>query len=207
MPATFAFAQAGAGIQESRTIDPRFRGDDRMKTAMPLRVSRLDLPREPYWLDLPFDVRIKVRPLDAALFAAATKLAAESLNQTRPDFARAIAAGESAQAVSDGVWAATLTTALAQLAILDWTGVVDDEHGPCPPEPSFIDHVFQRNWMVALEFHRLYALQAEGIIAEGEGCAPAPNGSSAGAPTIAAVAATTPSQTPDARPRARTALA
>ena len=166
---------------------------------MPLRVSRLDLPQEPYWLDLPFGVRIKVRPLDAALFAAATTLAADTLARTRPDFVRAIEAGNSAQAVSDGVWAATLTTALATLTILDWTGVIDDESGPCPPDAAFIEHVFQRNWMIALEFHRLYVLQAEGLVAEGEDCAPAPNGSSVGAPNIAGPAATAPSQAPHAR--------
>lgn len=151
---------------------------------MPLTISRFDLPREPYWLDLPFGVRIKVRPLDAALFAAATRLAAEMLSEAQPGFVRAIEAGESAKAVSDGVWAATLTTAVAQLAILDWTGIVDEESDPCSPDREAIHLVFDRNWMVALEFHRLYVLQAEGLVAEGEDCAPAPNGSSAGAPRI-----------------------
>ncbi|NBC34903.1 MAG: hypothetical protein GVY13_19705 [Alphaproteobacteria bacterium] len=152
---------------------------------MPLTISRIDLPREPYWLDLPLGVRIKVRPLDAALFAAATRMAADTLSETQPGFAQAIAVGESARAVSDGVWAATLTTAVAQLAILDWTGVLDGETDPCLPDPQAIRLVFDRNWMLALEFHRLYVLQAEGLIAEGEGSAPAPNGSSAGAPTTA----------------------
>ena len=110
--------------------------------AMPLTISRFDLPREPYWLDLPFGVRIKVRPLDAALFAAATRLAADILSEAQPGFVRAIEAGESAKAVSDGVWAATLTTAVAQLAILDWTGVVDEESDPCLPDREAIRLVF-----------------------------------------------------------------
>lgn len=177
---------------------------------MPLRVGRLDLPREPYWLDLPLGVRIKVRPLDAALFTAATRLAAKTLNEARPGFARAIAAGDSARAVSDGVWAAALTTEVAQLAILDWTGVIDDDSVSCPPDATLIRSVFNQNWMIALEFHRLYVLQAEGLVAEGEGCAPAPNGSSGRAPTIAADAPASPSPPtaplpPDQKQTARTA--
>lgn len=164
---------------------------------MPLTITRIDLPRQPYWLDLPFGVRIKVRPLDVALFSAATRMAAETLSETKPGFARAIAEGESAKAVSDGVWAATLTTAVAELAILDWTGVIDEENGPCLPDRQAIHQIFDRNWMVALEFHRLYVLQAEGLVAEGEGCAPAPNGSSAGAPSTAEPAARPETDFPD----------
>ncbi|MBI1207419.1 MAG: hypothetical protein GC191_09030 [Azospirillum sp.] len=42
---------------------------------------RLDLPREPHWLDMPHGVRLHVRPLDTATDAAARAAAAADLRE------------------------------------------------------------------------------------------------------------------------------
>jgi hypothetical protein len=43
----------------------------------------LDLPTEPYWLDLPRDVRVEIRPVTTAVMAAAQAAASRQLGLIR----------------------------------------------------------------------------------------------------------------------------
>lgn len=90
---------------------------------------RLDLKREPHWLDLAHGVRVKVRPCSSALIFAARR-AAEAFDGTGPE-----AAGERM---------ALFLRQLAQLAVIEWEGIGDAEGKPAPVTPegvaALMDH-------------------------------------------------------------------
>lgn len=48
----------------------------------------LDIPVEPYWLDLPRGVRVEILPVSAALMAATQAGSARRLGALRPAFSR-----------------------------------------------------------------------------------------------------------------------
>ncbi|MFC7543659.1 hypothetical protein ACFQU2_35245 [Siccirubricoccus deserti] len=92
----------------------------------------LDLPVEPYWLDLPRGVRVEIRPVTTAVMAAAQAGSARRLGALRasqadldPDMARGLAF-------------AFLVKALARHAVTAWEGVGDAAGKPLPlsPRPS-----------------------------------------------------------------------
>ena len=74
---------------------------------------RLDLKREPHWLDLGHGVRLYVRPLTTALMMAARAEAQRADTSSASDTEAA------------GVRTAALIKALARLAVLDWQGIGD----------------------------------------------------------------------------------
>lgn len=84
---------------------------------------RLNLKKEPHWLDLGMGVRVLVAPFTAALMSAATT--SPSLRKLHAD------------ATSD-LRFYTLSVELAKLAILEWDGVGDDEGQPAEVTPEGI---------------------------------------------------------------------
>jgi hypothetical protein len=104
---------------------------------------RLDLKREPHWLDLGHGVRLHVRPCTTALMMAARaevqRAAAPSQNETQ-------AAGERT---------AALVKALGRLGIQDWQGVGDADGKALPVTPDGIDALLDL-WPMAQAFERLY---------------------------------------------------
>ena len=103
---------------------------------------RLDLKREPHWLDLGHGVRLHVRPCTTALVMAA-----------RAATARA------ARALPDDGAAGTLTAAfvktLARLAVDGWEGVGDESGQPVAITPEGIDALMDL-WPIADAFERQY---------------------------------------------------
>ena len=84
---------------------------------------RLDLNREPAWLDLASGVRVLTEPLTTALMmAACSDPGVEGLPETATDEDRALALGR----------------ALGRLAIRDWEGVGDADGAPILPTPVAI---------------------------------------------------------------------
>ena len=104
---------------------------------------RLDLKREPHWLDLGHGVRVHVRPCTTALMMAARaevqRSAASSQNET--------------QAVGERT--AVLVKALGRLGIQEWQGVGDAEGEPVPLTPGGVDALLDL-WPMAEAFERLY---------------------------------------------------
>ena len=92
---------------------------------------KLNLKREPYWLDLVQGVRIKVKPATTALVMAARHAAALIDGKDHA------AAGERT---------ATLITELAKAAILAWEGVGDEKAKPQPLRPTAL----LRSWNCGL---------------------------------------------------------
>ena len=110
---------------------------------------RLNLAREPWWLDLGHDVRIRVEPLTTALMVAArSDPAVRGLPEGTGDDEIAVVFGK----------------ALAERAILDWEGVGDAKGKPAPVTPEAIAAVFATNFAAPVALaHAVYpALAAAG---------------------------------------------
>ncbi|MEQ9145239.1 MAG: hypothetical protein RLO08_12880 [Parvibaculaceae bacterium] len=130
---------------------------------------RLNLSREPSWLDLGHDVRVRVAPLTTSLMAAA---------RSDPAVA-ALPEGASNETI-----AVTMAKALARLVVLEWEGVGDAEGNPVPVTPEGIDALLD-----ILPIFEAFQLRyvSKGLLLEAEknGSALSPNGISAGATNTA----------------------
>jgi hypothetical protein len=128
---------------------------------------RLNLAREPYWLDLCLGVRVRVEPLTTALMVAA---------RSDPDV-RGLPEG-----TSDDEIAVIFGKALAERAILDWEGVGDAEDTPMPISPQGITALLDI-WPIFERFQMGYVAKGLELEAEKNVSAPLPTGSTAGAQT------------------------
>jgi len=102
---------------------------------------RLDLKREPHWLDLGHGVRLHVLPCTTALVMAARAELARSATNTAE-----LGAGERT---------AAFLKALARLAIDAWEGVGDASGEPAPVTPEGIEALLDL-WPIAEAFERRY---------------------------------------------------
>jgi len=127
---------------------------------------RLDLKREPHWLDLGRGVRVHVRPCTTALMMAAR---AEVQRSAMPSTNETQAAGERT---------AALVKALGRLGIQEWEGVGDAEGEPMRLSLEGVDALLDL-WPMAEAFERLYLAPALLLDVEKNAFAPAPNGTSA----------------------------
>jgi hypothetical protein len=126
---------------------------------------RLDLSREPGWLDLGHGVRLHVLPLTTALMVASRSDArVEALPESATDEERAV----------------VFAKAIARRAVTDWEGVGDAEGAPAPVSPEGIDALLDV-WPIFEVFQLAYV--AKGLMLEQEknASAPSPSGTSAGA--------------------------
>jgi hypothetical protein len=140
---------------------------------------RLNLAREPYWLDLGHGVRLHVEPLTTALMMAArADPTVEALPET---------AGQDQLALA-------MAQAVARRAVLDWEGVGDAEGNSLPVTPEGTTALLEV-WPIFEAFQLAYV--AKGLVLEQEKnvSAPSPSGTSVGATATAK----------PARRRARTA--
>jgi hypothetical protein len=142
---------------------------------------RLDLSREPRWLDLGHGVRLRVAPLTTSLMAAA---------RSDPPVT-GLAEGASNETI-----AVTMAKALARLVVLDWEGVGDAAGEPVPVTQEGIDALLD-----ILPLFEAFQLRyvSKGLLLEEEknGSVPSANGTSAGATdTVAPAPASVPSAPP-----------
>jgi hypothetical protein len=137
---------------------------------------RLDLKREPHWLDLGHGVRLHVRPCTTALMMAAR---AEVQRATVPYQNETQAAGERT---------AALVKALGRLGIQEWEGVGNADGKPAPLTPKGIDALMDL-WPMAEAFERKYLAPALLLDEEKNASRPVPSGTSAAGPSTAEAAA------------------
>ncbi len=104
---------------------------------------RLDLKREPLWLDLGHGVRLHVKPCTTALMMAA-----------RAEVQR-VAPSTGSDAEGSGIRTAALIKALARLAVLDWQGVGDAAGNTAPVTPEAIDALMDL-WPIASAFESAF---------------------------------------------------
>ncbi len=130
---------------------------------------RLNLSREPSWLDLGHDVRLHIVPLTTSLMAAARSDATVV----------ALPEGTSNEAI-----AIAMAKALAKLVVLDWEGVGDEAGEPISVTPEGIDALL--DILPIFEAFQLHYV-SKGLLLEEEKNASAPSqtGTSAGANSIA----------------------
>ncbi|WP_210879987.1 hypothetical protein [Roseovarius autotrophicus] len=130
---------------------------------------RLNLVREPYWLDLGLGVSVQVEPLTTALMVAA-----------RSDPAmRGLPEG-----ANDDEIAVIFGKTLAERAILDWEGVGDAEGNPTPVTPEGITALLDI-WPIFEKFQMNYVASGLEIELEKNASAPSQTGSGAGAKATA----------------------
>jgi hypothetical protein len=122
----------------------------------------LDLPVEPYWLDLPRGVRVEIRPVTTAVMAAAQAAAQRRLATLReadtemdPDLARGLAF-------------ALLVKALARHAVTAWEGVGDASGKPLPLSPEAVERLMDLDEMAGAFWERAL-LPIRTVAAEGNG--------------------------------------
>ena len=140
---------------------------------------RLNLAREPYWLDLGLGVRVRVEPLTTALMVAA---------RSDPEV-RGLS-----EDTSDDEIAVIFGKVLAERAILNWEGVGDADGNPTPVTPEGIAALLDI-WPIFEKFQMGYVAKGLELEAEKNASAPSPAGSTAGAKGTAR----------RAKPRAQTA--
>lgn len=145
---------------------------------------RLDLPREPSWLDLPHGVRVLARPLDTALDAAARD---HAVRETREEDAEP-PPGVPAESWRRGRIKAALVRGLASVCVIEWEGVLTADGAPAPVTTANLADLMDIPDIADAFLTALYA-PLDRLAAEGEDCAPSPNGITAGAPSIAPDAA------------------
>ncbi|MCK8787270.1 hypothetical protein M0638_23125 [Roseomonas sp. NAR14] len=122
----------------------------------------LDLPSEPYWLDLPRGVRVEIRPVTTAVMAAAQAAASRRLGVVRaasddidPDMARGLAF-------------AFLVKALARHAVTAWDGIGDSEGKPLPLSPEAVERLMDLD-DIAAAFWDQATRPVAAVAAEGNG--------------------------------------
>ena len=126
---------------------------------------RLDLHREPVWLDLVPGVRVCLAPLTTALMVSARNdPAVEALGEDVAEEDRAL----------------VFAKAIARRALLGWEGVGDADGQPVDPSPEGIDALLDI-YPVFEAFQLGYVNKGLLLDAEKNGSAPSPNGTSAGA--------------------------
>ena len=130
---------------------------------------RLNLAREPYWLNLCLGVRVRVEPLTTALMVAA---------RSDPSV-RILPEG-----TSDDEIAVIFGKVLAARAILDWEGVGDTGGTPVAVTPEGIAALLDI-WPIFEKFQMGYVAKALELDAEKNASAPSPIGSTARAKGIA----------------------
>ena len=126
---------------------------------------RLNLSREPEWLELAPGLRLLLAPMSTALMLAAR---ADPAVQDLP--------GDASNDQRGMVFA----RALARRAVLDWEGVGDAEGAPLPVTPEGIDALLDI-FPVFDAFQTGYVAKGLMLDAEGNASAPLPTGTSAGA--------------------------
>lgn len=160
---------------------------------------KLDLPKEPYWLTLPAQVELFVKPLTSAIMQAAQAQAVKELLAMRETRQQLEDIGQDVSYLPDitdpeirhSLSEIALTKALARLAILQWRGVLAKESDELAPiTPDTVNHLMDF-WFIAQDFYRQYHATLTVLEREGNGSRLAANGTSAAGHAIASTAPTT----------------
>src|SRR4051812_43732848 len=126
---------------------------------------RLNLKKEPYWLELPAKVRLLVRPLSTAIMSSAQSLVIKQIT--------------SQEVANPGLSESLLIKALGHSAIIEWQGVMNAEGTePAPVNEQNINDLMDI-WFIAQEFWKQYTSSLFLLEEEGNGLEPAVNGTSA----------------------------
>jgi hypothetical protein len=163
---------------------------------------------EPYELELPYGLRVTVRPLTTAGMAAAQAAARRAVEAIEGQARERTEAGLaldglpdlSAEGRRDGFYQTQLIRELAVRHITSWAGV-ELEGGPAPPTPENVAAVMNL-YPVGERFLQEFTLRQVLLNAAKNGCGPSAAGTSSRAegPNTAGLAARTTCPAPEASP-------
>ena len=148
---------------------------------------RLNLKKEPYWLDLPSNVRVHIRPLTTAIMTAAQAVVMKHIAALREEIRQHEETGRTPWTFPDleneqtrlGYSQSLLVKALAVAAIIEWEGVLlpdSDELAPVT-EQSVSD--LMDIWFIGQQFWDKYTTTFMLAKLEGNASRPVVSGTSA----------------------------
>lgn len=146
---------------------------------------RLKVNKEPYWLELGYGVKVKVKPCNSAVFYEAKAYMNAKLADLAKEYKANKAAGLSVvedvenpikrEALADR----HLLIGLGVAGILEWQGIQEaDSDAIAPLTEAKIDELFSNFWAVAENFRNQYCGLQELLEAEKNASTPEPNGTS-----------------------------
>lgn len=153
---------------------------------------KLGLVREDYWIDLPREVRVKVRPLTTAVFEAARSMGAEWAGGAVREYESVTELGGQVQGLPDlsqfavraGYTHFFMVCALGEMGIVEWDGVLDSDGAPAAVNPANIRNLMSE-FDIAQMFMARYTAPIVTEVGEGNGSAPRSTGKRAAARNIA----------------------
>lgn len=149
---------------------------------------RLKIQKEPYWLELGYGVKVKVKPCTSAVFYEAKAYMNSKLAELAKVYKANKDAGITNETASDienpvkreALADRFLLIGLGIAGILEWDGVMEaDEDKSAPLTKNKIDELFSNFWAVAENFRSQYCGLREVLEAEKNVSTPAPDGISA----------------------------
>jgi hypothetical protein len=147
---------------------------------------RLDIKKEPYWLEMQADVRLKVKPLTSALMHMAQAAAVRRMLAVQAERKARLESGADASDLPDleidlvrnAMSATTLHSELAIHSIIAWENVfAPGTETPAELTPEHIAELMEI-WFINQEFGRKYARQLDLLETEGNDSRPDANGTS-----------------------------
>ncbi|MEI3582152.1 MAG: hypothetical protein V8R89_05735 [Alphaproteobacteria bacterium] len=153
---------------------------------------RLKINKEPYWIDLGYGVKVKVRPCTSTVFYEAKAYMNSKLAELAKVYQTNKAAGVAneldienpvkREAIADKY----LLIGLGIAGIIEWNGVLEaDEDKLAPLTEAKIDELFSNFWAVAENFRHQYCGLQEMLEAEKNVSTPELSGTSeTGEPTV-----------------------
>lgn len=151
---------------------------------------KLDIKKDPYWLELGLGVRVKVKPCTSPIFYAAKSYMNRRLADIGERFKNNkdqlelpnIESQEAREALAEEY----LNLGLALNAIIEWEGVIEaDSDKKSPVTPEKVEELMTNFWSIATSFSQQYTGVMELIEAEKKDLNVALNGTSMTAKDIA----------------------
>jgi hypothetical protein len=163
----------------------------------------LDIPTEPYWIDLPMGVRVKVRPVDGITVAAARTFAFTCATEARKQREERLDAGLPVDDlldlddmnIRDGFVKVQLAAALARYGAVDWEGVGTPEGEALPFSKAGAEQMARHPVMTQPFLDACFDPSIR-VVVEGNASAPGLNGSTVAGAVIARAAETSATSAP-----------
>lgn len=128
---------------------------------------KLNLSRDPSWIDLAHGVRVEVEPVSSTIMLGAR----EGLDE------------------GTGLAASVAySKAVGRRAIRAWEGVMDEKGHALPVSDEAVDALFEQSIECLSAFNRAYVYKGNAVVDEGNGSSPSPSGASEGATDTAEAA-------------------
>ena len=114
---------------------------------------RIKFKKKPYWIELSYGVKVKVRPLDTQIYFEAKVFMSKKILDLKDSKNELLFDDEKKLALIDRA----LTCGLAKAGIIDWYGLVgEDAKKDLKFSPENLDEVFNQFWFLAETFRNKY---------------------------------------------------